>query len=132
MNINKASIEDFNSLNKKLNAMADVIDHISEIDQEIELLKRNQRPKIQVTKKDITSPLMSVMHEMEIDRGKISFPGSRSKEREGRNYDSGEPINVTRKVVEEEKVGYDNDYSRTSDLQGSRVIFNLLIFNKNR
>ena len=60
-----ASINDFDSLNKRLtkvsNILTEVSSHLLTHDQEIEVLKKQVRPKYEYAKKDITAPLTSTM-----------------------------------------------------------------------
>lgn len=93
----QASVEDFNSLNKRMNSMVPVLEHVSELDQEIELLKKRHRPKIVYNKKDIKSPLTSVMQEMEIDNKRLSLSNSKSRERRERDYYASTAINLGRR-----------------------------------
>jgi hypothetical protein len=95
----QASVEDFNSINKKISNMIPLLEHIHELDQEVDLLKAKQRPKIVYNKKDLKSPLRSVMED--IDEKKLHLSNSRPRDRLPR-HNFAEEINYQEKEESED------------------------------
>lgn len=92
-----ASISDFDSLNKRLvkisNVLSEVSDHQSTQDQDIDVLKRQIRPKFEYTRKDITSPLTSTMQGVFESGSKYSPYLTRQTEVD-QNFAQSETINA--------------------------------------
>ena len=77
----QASVEDFNTLNKRINLIIPALDQITDLEHDVELLKKKGNKQFRYDKKDIRSPLMSVMQGIEIDQKRLQRSGSKSRSR---------------------------------------------------
>ena len=109
-----ASVEDFNTINKRISNMVPLLEHIHEIDQEIDLLKTKQRPKIIYNRKDLKSPLTSVMQDIDIEEKRMHLSNSRERRR---NYNSqGVDPNKYELHEEEEDEEHSRDISPVEEI----------------